>query len=511
MELLAIPVMLAMAVLVLHIVYRPPPLAGRSVSSALRLSAETRLGRLVLSAAPHHPHDSGVVALDDGRDAFAARVALIREADHALDIQYYIWQRDLTGLLLMNELRQAAARGVRIRLLLDDNGIPGLDPHLAELDALPGIEVRLFNPFILRRPKVLGFLFDFVRLNRRMHNKLMVADGAAAILGGRNVGDVYFAYGPGRHNLDTDVLAIGQVADEAGADFDRYWASQSAYPARLILPPPPPEGVIDAELTAACAQPGAVSYAKAVAERPLTHDIASGRAGFVWAPVTLISDDPAKGLGRLPAQDLMIARLAEMLANPARSVDIVSPYFVPGHRFTRRLVQLAAEGCRVRVFTNSQEATNQLVVHSAYVKYRPALIDGGVQLYEMRASPDRPPEPRTTGSSASHESLHSKTISVDDEKLFIGSFNFDPRSVFLNTEMGVVIDSPQVARAMTRMLDDTLPAFSYAPARNASGRIVWREQTADGPEIERAREPGARARSRATLWLMGRLPIEWLL
>ena len=129
----------------------------------------------------------------------------------------------------------------------------------------------------------------------------------------------------------------------------------------------------------------------------------------------------------------------------------------------------------------------------------------------MRASPDRPPEPRTTGSSASHESLHSKTVSVDDERLFIGSFNFDPRSVFLNTEMGVVIDSPQVARTMTRMLDDTLPAFSYAPARNASGRIVWREQTADGPEIERAREPGARARSRATLWLMGRLPIEWLL
>ncbi len=511
MKFLAIPVLLLVAALVLHVVFRPPPLEGRSTSAAVRLSSDTRLGRMVLSAAPHDAHDSGVIALDDGRDAFAARVALIREAESALDIQYYIWQRDVTGLLLMDELRRAAERGVRIRLLLDDNGIPGLDPHLAELDAIPGIEVRLFNPFILRKPKVLGFLFDFVRLNRRMHNKLMVADGAAAILGGRNVGDVYFAYGPGRHNLDSDVLAIGRVADEAGADFDRYWDSLSAYPASMILPPPPPEGVIDRELTAAVSQPEAISYRKAVAERPLMHDIAAGRASFVWAPVTLISDDPAKGKGRLPAQDLMIARLAEVLTDPASSVDIVSPYFVPGHPFTERLVQLASEGCRVRVFTNSQEATNQLVVHSAYVKYRPALIDGGVELYEMRASPDRPPEPRTTGSSASHESLHSKTISVDGRKLFIGSFNFDPRSVFLNTEMGVVIDSPQVAQAMTRMLDQHLPAFSYAPTRDENGRIVWRELTPDGQPIERTSEPGAHARSRATLWLLGRLPIEWLL
>ena len=188
------------------------------------------MGRATLAQAEGRDHASGVVALNDGVDAFGARIALIRGAEETLDLQYYIWQRDLTGLILLEEIWKAAARGVRVRLLLDDNGISGLDPDLAALNALPTVEVRLFNPFILRRPKALGYAFDFVRLNRRMHNKALIADGAVTILGGRNIGDIYFAYGDGPHYLDTDVLAMGRVAVDAGEDFDRYWASGSAYP-----------------------------------------------------------------------------------------------------------------------------------------------------------------------------------------------------------------------------------------------------------------------------------------
>ena len=495
----------------LRLIFRPPPLEGRARSRAATISNRTRLGRTVLEQSAGHDHDSGVVPLHDGLDAFGARIALIREAEEALDIQYYIWQRDMTGLVLLTELRRAADRGVRIRLLLDDNGISGLDADLAALNALPTVQVRLFNPFILRRPKSLGYLFDFVRLNRRMHNKSLTADGAATILGGRNIGDIYFAFGTGPHYLDTDVLAMGQVAADAGADFDRYWASGSAYPAELILSPAP--GALDRaarDLDAALACDEAAAYRQAVVTRPLVEDLLTGHITLEWAPVQLMSDNPAKGVGKARHRDLMFTQLMRMIAGPAKSVDIISAYFVPGRRFTQRLARLAAEGRRVRILTNSQEATDVLVVHSAYVKYRPQLIDAGVELFELRATPALPPEPRARGPST-RASLHSKTVTVDGERIFIGSFNFDPRSALLNTEMGVLIDSPRIAAEVAQGLDQLLPSVSYGPRRDASGRIVWHDPATEQPAVIHRREPGTNVTQRATLWLLGRLPIEWLL
>jgi len=510
MELAALFVIVPAVVLaILHIWYRPPSLKGRSESRAVPLSDATTLGRTVLAQGGARGNVSGVVALHDGLDAFGARISLIREAEVALDVQYYIWQRDLTGLVLLDELHRAAERGVRIRLLLDDNGISGLDADLAALNALPNVQVRLFNPFILRRPKLLGYLFDFRRLNRRMHNKLMIADGAAAILGGRNIGDIYFAYGTGPHYLDTDVLAMGRVAIEAGEDFDRYWSSGSAYPAELILPAPG-ESRVRADLDPILAQEAALAYQQAVVTRPLAPDMADGRLALDWVPVTLISDDPSKGLGQHRNRDLMFARLMRMIASPDRSVDIISAYFVPGRRFTQRMSRLAAEGVQVRILTNSQEATDVLVVHSAYVKYRPALIDGGVRLYELRATRDLPREPRTLGTST-RASLHSKTVCVDRERIFIGSFNFDPRSIILNTEMGVMIDSPRLAAEVSHGLDEVLPLVSYGPRRDERGRLVWHEPAVDDAETVHRREPGTNIFQRATLWLIGRLPIEWML
>ena len=495
----------------LRLIFRPPPLTARRGSRTVPMSDRTTLGRTILHQAAGHDHDSGVIALHDGLDAFGARIALIREAEETLDIQYYIWQRDLTGLVLLTELKRAAERGVRVRLLLDDNGISGLDADLAALNALPTVEVRLFNPFILRRPKSLGYLFDFVRLNRRMHNKSLTADGAATILGGRNIGDIYFAFGTGPHYLDTDVLAMGQVAADAGADFDRYWKSGSSYPAELILRPDP--GALDraaADLETALASPEAAAYRQAVVTRPLVEDLLTGRIRLDWVPVRLVSDNPAKGLGRVGHRDMMFTQLMRMIASPAHSVDIVSAYFVPGKRFTQRLVRLAAEGRRVRILTNSQKATDVLVVHAAYVKYRPRLLDGGVELYELRPTPAQPPEPKARGAST-RASLHSKTVTVDGQRIFIGSFNFDPRSALLNTEMGVLIDSPTIAAEVAHGLDEVLPAVSYGPRRNAQGRIVWHDPATDAPDVIHVREPGTNVAERLTLWLLGRLPIEWLL
>lgn len=499
------------ALLVAHVVFRPPPLTGRSVSTTIPASDRTALGRTVRAAAAGGPHDSGVTPLLTGLDALGARIAVIRAAEETLDLQYYIWQRDATGLTLLTELRAAADRGVRIRLLLDDNGIAGLDADLAALNTLPTVEVRLFNPFILRRPKSLGYAFDFLRLNRRMHNKSLTADGAVTILGGRNIGDIYFSFGAGPHYLDTDVLAVGAVAADAGADFDGYWASGSAYPAELILSDAP--GGLErtqADADRLTAGPAWAAHLDAVRSAPLMERLARGGEIVEWAPVTLMSDDPAKGLGKVRNRDLLYAQLMRLMAAPGRSVDIVSAYFVPGRRLTERLARLAREGRRVRVLTNSQEATDVLVVHSAYVKYRPALLQGGVTLFEMRATAGTPREPRVPGAST-RASLHSKTVTIDGELIFIGSFNLDPRSVMLNTEMGVLIESRRVAALVNEGLDRVLPTLSYGPVLDERGRIVWQQPAGDDPVLIHKTEPGTNLAERVFLWLLGRLPIEWLL
>ena len=233
-------------------------------------------------------------------------------------------------------------------------------------------------------------------------------------------------------------------------------------------------------------------------------DLIAGRVALEWVPVHLISDDPAKGMGRARSRDLLFAQLMRLIASPERTVDIVSAYFVPGRRFTQRLVRLAGEGKRVRILTNSQEATDVLVVHSAYVKYRPALIDGGVALYELRATPAMPREPRVPGTST-RASLHSKSVSVDGQRLFIGSFNFDPRSAQLNTEMGVVFDHPALAAEVKRLFDaGTRPESAWRVTLDAGGALRW---LGEGGQTW-AREPEASAGLRALVWLLSWLPIE---
>lgn len=497
-----------------HLMFRPPSLEGRSPSMAVTASTATSLGRIALTPPEMRGGDSGVVPLLVGPDAFAARVALIRAAEAALDVQYYIWQRDATGLILLDELRRAAERGVRVRLLLDDNGIPGLDSDLAALDALPNFEVRLFNPFILRRPKVLGYAFDFMRLNRRMHNKSLTADGAMSILGGRNVGDIYFAFDAAVQYIDTDVLVTGAVAADVEADFDRYWASGSAYPADLILPDAGEDALaaLTDEAVAAANSPEGRGYLQRLRQSHVVAAITAGGPAFEWTDVALVSDDPAKGLAKAATNDLLFPQLMALLARPGRTVDLVSAYFVPGRRFTDALIDLARSGTRVRILTNSQDATDVNIVHSAYVKYRPALLEAGVELYELKpAFAADPQEERGGTTGSSRASLHSKIMAVDEERIFVGSFNFDPRSFALNTEMGVLIDSPVMAAGLARNFSEVFPGASYRPVLGDDGTLDWTESQPDGEVIRHDREPGTNLAARVMMSLLGLLPIEWLL
>ncbi len=497
----------------LRLAFPLPDLSDRPAGTALAPSAATALGRVVLPAMAEHDGASGVVPLRDGREAFAARVHLVRNAEASLDVQYYIWQGDTTGTLLLDELRAAAERGVRVRLLLDDNGITGLDRELAALDALPTMKVRLFNPFTLRDPKLLAYAFDFPRLNRRMHNKSLTADGVASVIGGRNIGDIYFAFGTA-HYIDMDVLAVGSAAAEVSADFDRYWASGSAYPAGMILPAAP-EGLdlLRDAAAAAGADPAAEPYLGAIADSPMIAELQSGMLELEWVPVTLISDDPAKGLGTAVEEDLLVSRLIEILARPERGVDLVSAYFAPGTRGAGLLTTLAERGVRGRVLTNALEATDVPLVHGGYAEARPILLAAGVELYELRADPAAPAEGRRRlelpGSTST--SLHSKTFAFDGGSVFIGSFNFDPRSARLNTEMGFLIESPAIAREVAEELDAVPEGGAYVVRLGAEGDLEWLLKAADGQTVVYDVEPNTSFAMRALVGLVGILPIGWML
>lgn len=503
---------IAGVLLVAHLVFRPPSLEGRPVSQGIQASDRTALGRFALTVPDGAAGQTAVVPLLSGTDAFTARIATIRAAEVALDVQYYIWQSDTAGLILLDELRAAAERGVRVRLLLDDNGITGLDGHLAALDAMEAVEVRLFNPFILRTPKWLGYAFDFFRLNRRMHNKSLTADGAVSILGGRNIGDLYFGLGEGMQYIDTDVMVAGQAAFDVTADFDRYWASRSAHLADRILPDPAEDALshLSAEAQRLSLTAEGQRYGDRLREANIVRQIGDGQVSVEWTDVTLVSDDPAKGLGRAHNSDLLFPQLMELLALPSRSVDLISAYFVPGRQFTQALSDLEARGVRVRILTNSQDATDVILVHSAYIKYRPELLRSGVELYELKPSLASDAEAEdATGSSRA--SLHSKTLLIDGKQMFVGSFNFDPRSLMLNTEMGVLIDSATLAGTFEDRLDAVLPVAAFRPVLERDGRIAWQSATKAGETVLLSSEPGTTVMSRLVLRLLGLLPIEWLL
>ena len=469
---------------------------------------ETRLrsscGRMVEA----HPGQSGVFALQEGLDAFAARVLLAGAAEHTLDVQYYIWHHDMSGTLLLEALHRAADRGVRVRLLLDDNNTAGLDPWIAALDAHPNIEVRLFNPFKHRRWRLLDYVVDFARANRRMHNKSFTADGQATIIGGRNVGDEYFGAGQDISFVDLDVIAVGPVVEEVSRDFERYWTSGSAISAAVVVAPAAESAIADIGAAAHRVEhdPVGVKYIHAVAGAPFVRDLLEGNLRLEWATVHMVSDDPAKGLARASDDSLLWNRLKEIIDSPKRELQLVSPYFVPGVEGVQELTKLARAGVKITVLTNALEATDVPAVHAGYAKRRKPLLAAGIRLYELkRLVAGR--SPRGSGlMGSSSSSLHAKTFAVDRSRLFVGSFNFDPRSARLNTEMGFVIESASLANVVANACTQRVPEMSYRVSLTKSGALQW----TDGNQHFDC-EPRTSLGRRLLVRFLALLPIEWLL
>jgi cardiolipin synthase C len=501
------------AVVAIRLLFRLPPLTERSPTAAYTDTATTQLGKVVAAKAAIFPSKSGVYSLSDGEAAFAARALLAGIAARSIDAQYYIWRQDLSGRLLTVALVEAADRGVRVRLLLDDNGTKGQDALLAALDAHPNIEVRLFNPFVVRSPRLIGYLTDFFRLNRRMHNKSFTVDNQATIIGGRNVGDEYFAAAEDVQFADLDVLATGPVTSEVSNQFDLYWACASSYPACLILPPPPPnmlQQLMDSVDADAVTERGK-DYASLLGSHDFMTEFLSGELQFEWTDVKLVYDDPAKGLGKIPRRKLLLSGLIAILGKTESRLDLVSPYFVPGRSGASYLSGLSRSGKTVRVLTNSLEANDVQPVHAGYERYRKKLLKADIKIFEMKSlkrDKARRKWPRKLG--ASSASLHAKVFAIDGKRIFVGSFNFDPRSALLNCEMGLVIDSPALAGGMSSMFDGPLDAVSYQPRLDSNGKLYWVESGA-GQEFRHDTEPNTSVSGRLAIRAIALLPIEWLL
>lgn len=506
-------VLVAVAIIAARYLYPLPSLSGVRDAPPVRAADSGQLHEAVTLLIAAHPGQSGLHPLPDAAAAFAARVILARAATQSIDVQYYIWHRDLTGVLLLDELRKSAGRGVHVRLLLDDNGISDLDPILSELDAHPNFEIRLYNPFTTRDFKLAGYAFDFFRLNRRMHNKSFTVDGLVTIGGGRNVGDEYFGTGLQPSYVDLDLLAAGSVVQDVSDDFARYWNSASAYPLDLLVDDDnETDGALQTAFDEVSQGPQRATYETEIRRSDVVRKLISGTLPLEWTPAILVSDPPTKTLGQAAEEELLVGQLDGLMGDIDERLDVISPYFVPGEKGTEHFVELAERGVRVRILTNSMEATDVLPVHAGYAKYRHRLVEAGVELYELKASAapqDRKSDTGFAGSSAA--SLHAKSFAVDGERIYIGSFNFDPRSVYLNTEMGLLVDSEQMAQDMHTGFEAQIADMAYAVSLDDDGQLQWTEQQRDGSVRHFQHDPNSSAGSRAAITVIGWLPIQWLL
>ena len=487
-----------------------PPRTPVPSQQALPPSTTSALQRQVAPMVRAHPGVSGFVVLESGLSAFASRAWMVESADRSLDIQCYIWRTDRTGQWLIQQLAAAAARGVRVRLLLDDNNSSGLDPVLAQLDALDNVEVRLFNPYPNRGlARMWDLATDFDRLNRRMHIKTFIADGHAAIFGGRNVGDEYFDATADVAFADMDVLALGPLVADVVKSFDAYWNSKGAYPLRDI--------VRDADAgnkDRLAVGPATDEYVEGLrARKEVAHWRKGPRADeLVWGPSILTVDPPDKIFEQAHPRELMMTRLVRAIGDVDKSFDLVSPYFVPMDEGVELFADLEKRGVRVRILTNSLAATDVAAVHAGYAPWRPALLQAGIELYEIRRSSD--PQLRSHAPwrtiDWSRASLHAKTFAIDSRRVFIGSFNFDPRSAWLNSEIGVLIDHGALAKRINQVFDNDVPKYAWRVTEAADGKLQWTVQGDTGAKVV-DQEPEASIWRRIAATVLSWFPIEWLL
>jgi putative cardiolipin synthase len=485
--------------------------APKTESRAFTDTGETRMGEASKRLTRAHPGESAFLLQSDGIDALATRIHLSERAERSIDAQYYLISNDVTSVLFLSALLSAADRGVRVRLLLDDVLTSGTDRGLAALDAHPNVEIRLFNPFVHRKWRILDGLTGFRRVNRRMHNKSFTVDNQITIIGGRNIGAEYFSAREDMNFGDLDVVAFGPVVQDVSHMFDRYWNDELAVPATSVIDPPEdPESELEwahERIALAKEEVQSTPYAEALT-RNVNDVIAIDEGDFTWAPWELVYDDPEKARTDELADEAASIRtpLIASLETAQEELIVVSPYFVPNKKTLERIQDFIDRGIRVTVITNSLAATNHAMVHSGYAPSRKPMLEMGVTLWEIK------PDHSISGTEESgvHKAisaLHTKGFVVDRKELFVGSFNWDPRSAYINTELGVIIKSPEIAGDAADRSKLRLPKIAYRVILTEQGDLAWLEATEDKPIIY-TKEPKTSWGRRFKVGLYWMLPIK---
>lgn len=451
---------------------------------------------------------SAFMLLEGNEEALNWRLALVDHASSSIDAQYFIWDSDESALLLFERLLQAADRGVKVRLILDDLALSAKDKNLAAISRYPNIELKIFNPNRIRRSRIgslVEFILYFKELNRRMHNKMFVVDNRFAIVGGRNIGDAYFGLAEKYNNSDLDVLTTGPVVPEVSSSFDEYWNQSIAVPSRVLSKKGSKEDIdiLREKIMIALQEADEKIFSYPINQKDWSSELGRLQNQMKFGSATFLQDDPAVVDDDLP-------RLLEMItdaSNPSEEeVRIVSPYFIPGDDFLKEVKLVVDRGIKVKFLTGSLGSNNHTVAHSHYKKYRRRILETGAELYEFRHDPSEqvlkvsnvPPVV------AQFISLHTKTLVGDRDRCFIGSLNLDPRSVVINTENGMLIDSPELADELASYIDHLMaPENSWQVYLDEKNRIRWKSSLGVV-----SRQPARNFSQRIADFIFRLLPIE---
>jgi putative cardiolipin synthase len=495
----------------------------RTPTTALPHPEETHLGKAAQNQLDSHPEDSAFYLLPSGVDAFVARLLLIDAAERTLDLQYYIFSGEITPKVIVNRMLAAADRGVRIRLLVDDWDIAGKDPVLAMIDSHPNVEVRVFNPvagsrsFSLTRP--LQYLFGAERIKKRMHNKAFIVDNIVTIVGGRNIGDEYFEAQHDVNFEDLDLMAMGPIAKEVSAAFDEYWNHELAIPILAFVPREPTREDLDEARHNLQVKVDALKeteYARRLRESDLLKRLEAGRLPVVWAQGEVLYDRP----GRINAPDALVPsnsmspRLREIIEEARSEALLISPYFVPREAGVKLLGGMRDRGVTVKVLTNSLASNDVPIAHGGYARYRKDLLRLGVDLFELRPIPGQKEEKEhLKWGGSSGVALHAKTFILDRSVVFVGTFNLDPRSAWLDTQNGIVVRSETLAGQAARLFEEnTSPRRAYkvtlrtsSPGKEGSqpedNGLEWVTEE-NGREVSYHHEPETGLGRRISVWFL---------